>query len=167
MAAESILEFNSLAKWLAGVLGAEFVSFRRGDIEGFPRPGILFEKPTRVPKAQSSGTEILVKTTQAATIFTIDEAETMDVESKLLAAIGATKYRIPIYETPVVEGGTAPEEIQVGVMRQVEITVKDAASGSMKEAKGLDIPLEIRYEVTLQVPAAQPPTLQKIISKGV
>lgn len=157
MAAETILEYESLASWLSGVLGATFESYRRGAAETFPRPGILFEKPTRKPQAQASGTEILVKVTQYATIFPQDEVESMDVEAKLQAAIGAARYRIPIYENGA----------RVGVMRSVELIVKDAASGSMKEAKGLDIPIEFKYEVTLQVPAEVPPTLQKIISKGV
>lgn len=148
MVSATILEFKNLANWLAGVLGASFESYRRGATEAFQRPGILFEKPIRKPQAQAGGTEVLVKVTQAATIFATDEDENMDIEAKLQVAIGAAKFRIPIYD--VDETGNITTD-KVGAMRKIEFTVKDSVSQAQSEAKGLDIPIEIRYETTLQV----------------
>jgi hypothetical protein len=88
----------------------------------------------------------------------------MDAAAKLLAAVGEARYRVPVYNVDA-DGKLTAEK--VGVMRKIELIIKDAASGSMKEAKGLDIPVEIRYDVSLQVPAEDPTTLQRIHSKGV
>lgn len=159
---ETVYEQESLAEWFKTVL--DFPTYRRATTQQFSRPGILLEKPRRRPKPHASGKEMLVSVTQDGTIFTRNEAETMQVSADLLAGLGAAGYRLPILQIQEING--VKTTTKIGAIRKIELEIKDAASWSAKEARGLDIPFVMKYEVTLVVPQEPDPPLNHIISKG-